>query len=581
MNGVAQVRSTGDASAADTPAATVDFVSRAAGFQGVTPGETSVEEMTQLLGAPLTQEVRENTTTYEYVIGPFPKVELAARDGVVSSIVIYVAEPLPRDEVAEELGLADFEPVPVRGEAGESLGEVYPERGVLFSYAADSSDQVGQLVLEPISAEPFWLRIAEHGTRAYESNFASLQQIIALEPGSAEARARLAVLLLETGRYEAALKAAREAHRLAPGDSRYTLMLAKVLAENGDQPQALILTRKVLDARPTTILRAGAESQLGDLLTTGRRGDYKQAVEHHLAAVKLAAPLANDEDPKVRREAKLLLIDAHLSVANNIARGPWKQKDEVVPQWLRGAEELAASALNEGADSMLTLLVCRRSLEAYAAAGGHENMAPVYSQAVGEAEALRLSTDDPFFDKLLQWELAQAAFCMLRLQHEQGQFRQALQTGEQAIAWIEAQPSERHAAPAARHLIGQLYFHVGAIHAVQHQDHDQAVRWYERALPFLSQDVPAAAELGRHGERFVSMGVSYWETGVENEGLDLTRRGLDLMQDALRVDALEEYALAVPYSNLAAMYRKLGREAEAREYAARAARLEQPADRTR
>ena len=72
--------------------------------------------------------------------------------------------------------------------------------------------------------------------------------------------------------------------------------------------------------------------------------------------------------------------------------------------------------------------------------------------------------------------------------------------------------------------------------------------------------------LGRHGETFVSMGVSYWETGQQQKAVELTEFGVELMERAVQQGTLDEIALAVPYNNLASMHRQLGADDTADEY---------------
>ena len=105
---------------------------------------------------------------------------------------------------------------------------------------------------------------------------------------------------------------------------------------------------------------------------------------------------------------------------------------------------------------------------------------------------------------------------------------------------------------------------------------EEAVRRYERAQSYLSRELPAThvADRGLHGQRFVSMGVSYWYVEARDEALLLTNKGLELMEQAHQEGLLDKQALAVPYTNLAAMYKTMGRVQEANTLAAKAEELE-------
>jgi len=114
---------------------------------------------------------------------------------------------------------------------------------------------------------------------------------------------------------------------------------------------------------------------------------------------------------------------------------------------------------------------------------------------------------------------------------------------------------------------------MGAVYAIHVKDPEKAVVWFERAVPLLERPIPAAlADAGRHGESFVSMGVSYWATGNHDEALRLTRQGMKLMEQAVKDGTLDEAALRVPYTNLATMHRFLGDDEQADAFGEMAAK---------
>jgi hypothetical protein len=77
-----------------------------------------------------------------------------------------------------------------------------------------------------------------------------------------------------------------------------------------------------------------------------------------------------------------------------------------------------------------------------------------------------------------------------------------------------------------------------------------------------------------HGDALVSMGVSYWERGHRERALELTQRGADVLQAAVRTGALDQSTLAVAYGNLANMHRQLGHQNEATRFVEIAEHLE-------
>jgi hypothetical protein len=162
-----------------------------------------------------------------------------------------------------------------------------------------------------------------------------------------------------------------------------------------------------------------------------------------------------------------------------------------------------------------------------------------------------------------------------RIEHEREARLKALQYAQQAVETFESLLDQRELLPSQRLMVGQSLFFVGSCHAVVHQKHDEAVRWYERARTHLADTLPPSAsrDLGRHGERFVSMGASYWEVDHRDEALELTRRGMEMMKQAAKQGLIESHKLSLPYGNLAAMYKLLGRGEEAKTFSEMANRV--------
>ncbi len=563
----------------ETPAAPNSTALQAARFLGVTPGETTLAEVLEKLGEPRDKQVNGVETVLEYQLGPFPKVEVFLTNDLVTSVLAHLKEPRDSSDLAKELGLTAFTPVVVKN-ATETLGIAFPERGVLFSYAANSpTPRVAQLLLEAPSAEMFLLRFAATANDNYTQKIADLERVLDIDPQNAEAHWQGAKLLAITGKQDEALKLAKRAVQLAPQDDRYQLTQAKFTARAGDHKGSVVAVKRLLDRSDiSAVHRAQAELELGDLLSTGLERNHQAAVEHHLAAVKAATPLVTAADATTRHEAERILIDAYLGAASDIAQGNWDRKAEVVPKWLHSAEELATGFVqNDGADAILPLLVWRRTLEAYADMDDEVVDTSAVMEAAQEmGQQLIDASHDPLYKQHIQWELLQANFAALRVERTHARYSEALKYAGEAVRLVEQLPEDRVANSDTQYLIGRLYFYVGSIYAINHKDHSEAIRWYERALPHFEAGLPKSDlfDTGIQGERFVSMGVSYWKAELADEAVKLTERGLDLMERATKANLLDQRALIVPYTNLAEMYRTGGRSDEAQDYAAKLARLE-------
>jgi len=119
-------------------------------------------------------------------------------------------------------------------------------------------------------------------------------------------------------------------------------------------------------------------------------------------------------------------------------------------------------------------------------------------------------------------------------------------------------------------------FRIGIMHSLQRGDHATAVTWFDRAIPLWDDNdrFDHDGELGRLGESYVSMAISYWQVARRDDAVTLSRRGVDLMVAAVDKRQLEERALAVAYGNLATMYAEQGDTQQSRNYAEMASRAE-------
>ena len=326
-------------------------------------------------------------------------------------------------------------------------------------------------------------------------------------------------------------------------------------------------------------LQAWAKYQLGEALADGPDRDYKEAMKHHLQAIAIAAPLADERRFEVRRLAKQVLVDAHLAVARDIALGDFQRKEEVAPKWINRAEALIGNVVSqEQGDPALPLRALRMTLAVSAELNAAIDPEQPAERAINLARQLIAADQDELNQSRLQWELGQTLFEAMRVARLQLKHEVALAHANNAIVLFEQSAPKRQSTPAQKELIGRLYFLVGTIHAVQLQDHAEAVAWYEKAEPILRDALPNAphAEAGLHGERFVSMGVSHWETGHHDKALQLTEHGLTILQKGVKDGYVKADALAVPYGNLAAMYAQVGNAEQSKKFAAMASKLESP-----
>jgi tetratricopeptide (TPR) repeat protein len=543
----------------------------AASFSGVVPGVSTKEDVDKAWGASKETAKQENSNslTQLYSVGPFKHVELNYADGKVSSVVIRFEQTYPAATVAKQLDLTKIRPVLVSSELGEVLGVSYPERGVLFAFEPSKepdqpSMKVTQIILEPISAEPFILRAEttlDHQPNACRRD---LEQALTLEYGNARTHWLYSRVLVIAEDYAKAIDSVREAVRLEPDNPRYRVTQAQILGQLGRFAEAVQAAQKAAEmAEKLPHVKARALCLQGDLLASGPEPNYRKAIALHTRAIQTADPLTNDPHPAIRIAAKETLIDSHLGAAHDIAWGDWKEKEKAAPRWLERAAAVADDLVeNEGAGEEHRFHAHARTLAVIVGIRGSLDPAAAVKAVVESGETLITATEDPARRAQHEWDLGMALYDALQISQMRSESAEALKYGEAAVEHFE-KGRERASLPANALLLGRLYFRIGAIHVTRdhdHPDHREAVVWFDKAIPWLDRPLPeeAAADVGRHGETLVSMGVSYWEVGQREKAVGLTQKGIAMMEHGVRQGSLDRSSLAVPYHNLAAMHRQLG-----------------------
>jgi tetratricopeptide (TPR) repeat protein len=538
----------------------------AASFKGIVPGTSTKEDVTKAWGQPKEIANQDDNMVQLYSVKPFDRVEVHYLGEKVSSLVIRFDRPFPVDAVAKQLDLTAVRPVLVSNELGETLGQAYPERGVLFAFEAGKepdkpSMKVSQLVLEPVTAEPFVLRAEASLEKRNDLSRRDLEQALSLDKENARAYWLYGRILVTMGQSEKAATAAKRAVQLDPDDCRYRVTLAQVMAQAGQLTEALAEARKAAEVAEKRLhVKARALCLVGDLLASGPKPDYKQAITFHTQALQMADPLSSDPHPAIRVAAKEVLIDAHLGAAHDIAWGDWKEKNKAVARWLERALAVAEDlAKNEGGHQDQVFRVYARAMAAYVGIRGGIDPEPTVNAVVGTGDEAIAATRDPVQKAQLQWDVGMALYDAVQIAQMRSDHANALKYGEQAADYL-AKANEVKQSTSSAFLLGRLYFRLGTIHAIRDKDHKAAIVWFDKAVPLLERPSieELSTDLGRHGESFVSMAVSYWEAGQRQKAVTMNEKGIKWMEQAVEQGSLDKSALVVPYNNLAAMHRKLG-----------------------
>ncbi|HEV7224924.1 MAG TPA: tetratricopeptide repeat protein [Pirellulales bacterium] len=562
-------------------------------FDGIQPGVSTLEEVQRVWGEPVERKQQQGLAISLYSRGPFEQVEVAFSQDKVQSIALRLQERFTAREVAEQLELSRLKPAFLSDEDGVCRRAAYPERGVVFSSPSiEPSDrnsgrfQVSEIVLGEIHPRLFLLRAQARAASEDGGALADLDRVLKQEPASAAALRLRARILSRNGRADDALEAIEAALEIEPENPESQLAHAELSAVCGHYDEAVAATKQLLSSRDLPALtRARGLIQWGELIAAGPAPDYQQPVALYQQAIRLAEPYADDPLAAVRTAAFEVLVDAHLATAYSIAWGRWKNKAIAAPKWIERAETIADGAIEDGdLEADCSLRVCQTALAACVGAQGtdaQETMEPAkWAERAAEIGRERLAqAHDPLYRRRLQWQLGLVFNDALQVCQLRQELDAALKHGQSAIACLENGRPGRQETPEEAFMLGRLYYRLAVLNATHLGRHPQAVALYEMALPLLDRQTGAGADAGRRGEELATAAISYWNERQRDRAMSLTRRGIELLEQAARQGDIEKAALAVPYANLAAMHEQLGDRVQAASYSEQATNAGQAAAR--
>jgi hypothetical protein len=565
-----------------TPAVEQNVSSEPVKFQGITVGQTNKQQVLDLWGKPAETVDTAEGPVFVFDMDPFQAVEvLIGNDELVSAIKVALAAPLDPKYLSEQLSLNDIRPVTATDEAGQPLGMAFPERGVIFMFQASESDAlaaggdmppcVSHVVMQRLDPLAFTMRAENNLHGPYTKNIDDLRSAIELDPQCAEAHYLLAQIYLATGQADVADSSARAACEADSENARYQLIHARTQELLGEYDNAVLTVRAVLDRENVSeIDRAQALYQMGSLASLGDVEIASKAIGFQTRAIEIADKLSTSTIVKDRRAAKQILVEAHMAVAEEIARQSYNKKVENLQLWIGRASGIAEEYIaNDGGGVELRLMIAQRALSALASFRPTLDPAPWVTEAQESADVLFAQCDDEMWQARIKWELGVAYLNSLKVEHVRRETQTALKYGDCAVEFLAEGAATRQAVHTSEQLIGQLYFQMGAVHAVHQLDHVKAAQWYDKAEKLLMAKRPPSQLYAprREGEMLVSIGVSYWQIGEQQRALELTQKGVNLVEDAVAAGILARSTLTVPYGNLATMYEKVGETNNAAKYA--------------
>ncbi|PQO35219.1 hypothetical protein [Blastopirellula marina] len=553
----------------------------AGGLAKLVPGESQLGQFVQLWGEPTNESIVNGRKLFVFQSAGYERAEATFRGDTLETLFLVLKKPAPADEVRQTLGIVASEGAKVHDEFGVLLGLVYPERGALFSYAPQERQfLVESVVLQRPTAEAYLIRAKDFPADRIESKLADLNMAVKLESFNAAAWHEIAQLKHRLGQMPEALSAAQTAASGAGAKPEYRLTRALIQAEMGQYDDALNVTKSIAEnvALPKEV-RARAYCQWGDLVARGPSEDVRGALGHHQMAIKLAAEEIRNPLDAIRRAAKLVLVDAHLAVATDLAAGQWQNRELTVPKWVDSTKAFVDNLVEkEGYSRELELARLQKAIAAYNYFESEYDTADSVDAILSVGRQLLAETKDPSYQVVIEWEMSQALIQAATIEQNRGEFEDAMRIARETAALLAHATETRELSITDRMTLGNFYFRVGAAQVVSKGDHEEAIQWYADAEkqykhPSLDKVAP-----GQRGEALASMAVSYWELGRHPQGLALTEQGAELLQQGVDAGENQPEALVAPYANLATMYESQGNAAKQAEYAAKLAKLPQPAE---
>ena len=548
-----------------------------ASFRGVHPGKTTGDELRAGWGAgePFTRE--DGTRGFFWKIEPFERVEVTLDGDVVAAIRIKLAEPVAVGDLAKQLEISDLRTVSILDEQGVSIGEVFPERGVIFSVKPGTQSATA-VMIEPLDPESFVLRAEGEIDTCSAFAVADLQYAVEIDSKHLRAHRLLMVLMCEQGKWQQALRLADAAEQIDPSDV-WTKMKHGGILLSIDRPEEARAVVDAVKATPNTppLVTAQVERLLGRIELAGATPDHQKAVEHFAEAIRRSSALLAKRSPAVQQAAREIMLDAHLGTAQAIAQGTWQQKSRVIPKWMARSEAVVAECkAEESVQQTLELQLCRGALAVAAGSADSFEPLPWVKRLLEVRDRMSESVKDPWRRRQIDWEVGLGLLDALAAAQLRGDASDMLDNATLTAAYLERGGEHRELTDKERKNAGDLLFRIGIMHSLQRGDHATAVTWFDRVIPMWEGNprLERDREAGHLGESYVSMAISYWQVDRRDDAMALSRRGVDLMVAAVDAKQLEERSLAVAYGNLSTMYAEQGDETQSQTYAEMASRAE-------
>lgn len=556
-------------------------------FDALTPGAATINDVVARWGKPANKMENQSVVIHQYLhpLGNVAsEVQMIFNDNVLTTIIVQLEQPESVQQLENAYKLSDVKFVVVYKPDGTPIGQAYPERGVSLVYAnpAENQTSISRLILEPIQLQPFLMRAETELEENPLDAKKDLEYVLNKNVHSAEAHWLYGRVLESVGNLSSAIEHLEKAVYLDTTQARYYINLSSARAKAGLTELADKAANRAIELAsnkeaPQPYIAAQAWQIKGDIIVNQANPNYKMSLECHSKAIELAQPLATSEVASVSYCALQTLIDAHLGAANDIAWGNWGQKAAAVSRWLNQANKynellIKTAKYSEKKACNARIHVASKALSAIAGVGKEINPEPWANLLIESGEKYVAMTTAPIERKRLRWNMGMSLYDAVQVFQARKDPEMTLRYGIKAVENLEAvnaaADSVDKISASDLYIQGRLYFRLGAIFAITKGDHQQAVKWYSKSLPIFETiaDAIPRIELGRLGETLVSMGVSYWEIGKQNQAVNLTENGIYCLEQAVEEGLAGPNSVEIPYRNISMMLNYQGKKQESSQY---------------
>src|SRR5205823_643919 len=140
---------------------------------------------------------------------------------------------------------------------------------------------------------------------------------------------------------------------------------------------------------------------------------------------------------------------------------------------------------------------------------------------------------DSTYQARICWNLGMVLSDAIQIEKSLGHREKALALGKTALAYLDEGEAFGKQLPMHDYLRARAYYRVGALFVVDPVDDNEALTWFNKAVPLLESQLPSAVDdCGKPGEMFATMAISYWQLDNQIEALRLASEGIKLMEEA-------------------------------------------------